>query len=301
MVRRAQRDALRAPRSLASELIGQRLTPLRPTLRFEIDPVIEELAVKMHYLACLFIAPGVYAGNWLDLSLSDDASARTLPSYPHAGSEYVPGQPGREFTVVLSNRSGERLLAVLSVDGVNAVSGETASTQQGGYVLQPYETLRVTGWRKSLQETAKFYFTALPDSYAARTGRPNNVGVIGVAVFREQPTFSQWNPEPHRYSHNSQAGNAQSSRSKESDSLTARPGAASPSAESDVLGTGHGQRQYDPAKQVAFERRSYQPDELVELRYDRYERLLALGIIPESYPYRYQAPQAFPEFVPDPR
>ena len=36
-----------------------------------------------------------------------------------------------------------------------------------------------------LNEVAAFYFTQLPDSYAARTDRPDNVGVIGVAVFRE--------------------------------------------------------------------------------------------------------------------
>jgi len=48
------------------------------------------------------------------------------------------------------------------------------------------QSFEVNGWRKSLEEVAAFYFTALPDSYAARTGRPQNVGVIGVAVFREQ-------------------------------------------------------------------------------------------------------------------
>ena len=44
----------------------------------------------------------------------------------------------------------------------------------------------IAGWRKNLARTAAFYFTELPDSYAARTGRPDHVGVIGVAVFRER-------------------------------------------------------------------------------------------------------------------
>ena len=47
--------------------------------------------------------------------------------------------------------------------------------------------MEITGWRKSLERTAAFYFTDLGDSYAARTGRPQNVGVIGVAVFQERP------------------------------------------------------------------------------------------------------------------
>src|SRR4029077_923714 len=46
--------------------------------------------------------------------------------------------------------------------------------------------VEMAGWRKSLERTAAFYFTDLGDSYAARTGRPGNVGVIGVAVFREK-------------------------------------------------------------------------------------------------------------------
>lgn len=77
-------------------------------------------------------------------------------------------------------------MVVLSVDGVNVISGETAASQQSGYVLGPWEQTEISGWRKSQQEVAQFYFTALPDSYAARTERPDNVGVIGAAVFREK-------------------------------------------------------------------------------------------------------------------
>jgi RNA polymerase sigma factor (sigma-70 family) len=84
-----------------------------------------------------------------------------------------------------SQRDG-RILAVMSVDGVNATTGDTAAPAQSGYVLSPDESADIAGWRKSMSHTAAFYFTALPDSYAARTGRPDNVGVIGVAVFRER-------------------------------------------------------------------------------------------------------------------
>src|SRR3954451_13478599 len=77
-------------------------------------------------------------------------------------------------------------MTVLSVDGVNAITGESADTYQSGYVLEGYQSTEVDGWRKNMQEVAQFNFTALSDSYAAKTGRPNNVGVIGVAVFREK-------------------------------------------------------------------------------------------------------------------
>lgn len=75
----------------------------------------------------------------------------------------------------------------MSVDGVNVVSGATAAWDQGGYVFYPGEQYQVTGWRKSDTEIAAFTFTESPNSYAERTGRPANVGVIGVALFRERP------------------------------------------------------------------------------------------------------------------
>jgi hypothetical protein len=54
---------------------------------------------------------------------------------------------------------------------VNVVSGETADPGQTGYVLAGNGAYDVLGWRKSLAQTAAFYFSALPDSYAARAGR----------------------------------------------------------------------------------------------------------------------------------
>src|ERR671915_292227 len=70
--------------------------------------------------------------------------------------------------------------------GVNVVSGETAAEHQSGYVVDAHDSVRIDGWRKSLDEVATFYFTRLADSYAARTGRPHDIGVIGVALFRER-------------------------------------------------------------------------------------------------------------------
>ncbi len=131
-------------------------------------------------------SPQARAGRLLDLAVVDRDTGATLPTYASRGKLYVAGTPGHRYSVRLSNRSGARVLAVLSVDGVNAVSGETASPEQSGYVLDPWETTEIAGWRKSLDEIAQFNFTALPDSYAARTDRPANVGVIGVAVFTER-------------------------------------------------------------------------------------------------------------------
>ena len=67
---------------------------------------------------------------------------------------------------------GVRVLAVIAVDGVNIVTGQTAAWNQDGYVLRPWASHEIAGWRKSTQEVAAFELAALPDSYAALTGRP---------------------------------------------------------------------------------------------------------------------------------
>jgi hypothetical protein len=197
----------------------------------------------------------------------------------------------------MRNRSGNRVLVVLSVDGVNAISGETAATSQTGYVLAPYQSAEITGWRKSMNEAAAFYFTALPDSYAARTGRPDNVGVIGVAVFREREQLVE--VAPRAFDRAAPAQNA----ARERADTGAAPAAPAAKAEGQLrderLGTGHGEREFAPITHTAFERASDRPDEIVQLRYDSVENLVALGVLRPTRAL--PAPAAFPGFVPDPK
>src|SRR6476659_5085355 len=138
-------------------------------------------------LALATAAPALAVGSLADLTVYDRTEGKRLPVYWHQGRAYVVGKPGNEYQVSLRNRGGDDVLAVVSVDGVNVITGQTASPLQSGYVLAPRGGMDILGWRKSMAETAAFYFTPLPDSYAARTGRPDDVGVIGVAVFRERP------------------------------------------------------------------------------------------------------------------
>src|SRR5262245_34496076 len=121
----------------------------------------------------------------VDLEIRDHRTGEVLPVFWHDGERHVVGEPGREYEIRLRNPGNGRILAVTSVDGVNVITGETAAPLGSGYVLDPWSVVDIDGWRKSMAQVAAFYFTALPDSYAARTGRPDNVGVIGVALFRE--------------------------------------------------------------------------------------------------------------------
>ncbi len=82
-----------------------------------------------------------------------------LPVYVAGGERWIVGTPGHEYAIRIRNHTGTRILAVPSVDGVNAITGETASPDQSGYVLEPYGSVEIAGWRKSLSHTAAFYFT----------------------------------------------------------------------------------------------------------------------------------------------
>ena len=63
-------------------------------------------------------------------------------------------------------------------------------------MLVYWETADIDGWRKSMDDIAQFYFTHLPDSYAARNGRPGNVGVVGIASFSGQNQVPSGNAVP---------------------------------------------------------------------------------------------------------
>lgn len=225
---------------------------------------------------------------------------RVLPRHRHRGDTWIAGQPGHHYAVRLTNNTGERVLVVLSVDGVNAVTGETADPSQAGYVLSPWQTHEVTGWRKSLDGVARFVFTDLPDSYAARTGRPDHVGVIGVAAFRERRAF-----RPAPYPAPPVSGVRRSAEaSAAAESATADHGHA-PSAQQQRIGTGHGGHEASHVRHTGFVRASARPAQVTELHYDAPARLAAMGIRSNAdWPYYAgdARPRAFPGgFVPDPR
>ncbi len=233
------------------------------------------------------------AGRLADVEVISGSTGRKLETWRHGGRLYVAGTPGERYSVRLVNRGGGRLLTVLSVDGVNAVTGETAAARQSGYVLGPWQSADIRGWRKSLEDVAAFHFTALPDSYAARTGRPDNVGVIGVAVFRE---YAEPRPEPMPLGSLSKQAPA-APRAAEAASDAA--GEARAKRETERLGTGHGERLNNPTRIMDFRRASETPAEVLAIHYDSRENLMARGIIPRAPQYGH--PQPFPGgFVPDP-
>lgn len=242
-------------------------------------------------------------GGAVDVKVVDRTTGETLPMYWHDGKWWVPGRPGSRYSVALANRGGGRVLTVISVDGVNVISGETASHDQSGYVLSPGQSAQITGWRKNMSRVAAFEFTALPNSYAARTGRPDNVGVIGVAVFREKVRYVPPPAPPvlqERQSRDEAASPAAPAANAVGEAVASSEAARrGERAKDSRLGTGHGRSEYSATSYTDFERASAVPDEVIAIHYDSRDNLIAMGVIPVPR----SSPNPFPAavgFVPDP-
>jgi hypothetical protein len=240
----------------------------------------------------LSTAPSFAAGSLADVTIFDRTTGRSLPAYGSSGQTFVAGKPGNEYAIRIRNRMPTAVLAVVSVDGVNVVSGETAATSQGGYVIPARGYLEIKGWRKSLERIAAFYFTDLGDSYAARTGRPDDVGVIGVALFRPRvEPAARLEDRASRQQAPAADGAANGAAPQEK--------SAERSAPEPALGTGHGRSETSHARFVEFDRESDMPNEVIAIRYDSHANLVAMGVIQAPRPRH--VPEPFPAvFVPDP-
>ena len=264
-------------------------------------------------------------GSLVQVDVYDRADSRTLPTYPKDGAHYIVGTPGHEYAVRIRNTTGARVLIVTSVDGVNVISGDTASPSQSGYVLEPWGSVEIGGWRKSMSRTAAFFFTEHQNSYAARTGRPDNVGVIGVAAFQERTKRISWRPPELRGRIASAEADAQPSetmpppatpgpapmdsrangqRGDAAAEDSASAGRREASSLASKLGTGHGRSEDSRVTLTNFERATATPAETVAIRYDRRENLIAMGVLPQTPPhFARRAPEPFPgsiRFAPDP-
>lgn len=299
-------------------------TGYRPSRRNAIRAGAALVAAALSAVACAH-SPSVRPAQPLaHVEIYDRATGSTLSVYEHGGRQYIIGVPGHEYAIRIRNATGQRILAVTSVDGVNVVTGDTASPSQSGYVIDPWSSVEIAGWRKSMSRTAAFYFTDHSNSYAARTGRPFDVGVIGVAVFNERIVRPRISLSDKRdYGRAEAPAEAMAERRADAPASAAAPPLSQSTAPSGFaarqqdsqrseqaapqpmakLGTGHGRSESSHARQVAFERATNDPAQIVALQYDRYDNLVALGVLPQQQDhYARRTPRPFPgvRFVPDP-
>jgi hypothetical protein len=120
--------------------------------------------------------------------------------YDGKGGTWVEARDNSKYTVEVKNNSNERVLAVVSVDGINVISGKEAEVKaEDGYVINPYSNLVIDGWRVSDAKVKEFFFSFNREAaYAVKVGGDQrNLGVIGVAFFSEK----QYNYIPFTWSY----------------------------------------------------------------------------------------------------
>jgi hypothetical protein len=131
------------------------------------------------------------------VEVSVTVNGRPLSIYPHEGRFFIESREGTEYAIEIKNPTSGRMEAVVAVDGLSVMNGEKASVGDCGYVIPAYGSIKIKGYRKSMEEVGSFKFTRKEQSYAAGKGGSSNVGVIAVAVWSEKhyqqiPSPNSW-------------------------------------------------------------------------------------------------------------
>ncbi len=290
------------------------------------------MSLKQFFLALVLGALSIQAGLMTCAHAEppyevvlEDEFGNPLPSYPTRSERFALGRDGQRYNVRVYNHSGRRVEAVVSVDGRDVLSGKPGDyRKQRGYIVPAYGSVLIDGFRTSLESVAAFRFTSPGDSYSARMGTPENVGVIGAAFFAENPppppvyrpqiprrTYPYESREEKRKSEGglgssgpSPTSDAPAAASAPSRSRGAGKSADSYHAESERrgrddtsnIGTQYGEQTYSQVSEVTFVRASAKsPERVITLRYDDYEGLVARGILPRHQPRHARGPSAFPQ------
>lgn len=241
------------------------------------------------------------------------AHGHALPTVHHRGQTFVAGDRGDRYEIRVTNNSSDRIEVVVSVDGRDAVSGKLGDfTTQRGYVLEPFGTVVIDGFRTSLQQVAAFRFSSVEDSFTGRLGTPQHAGVIGVAVFKEQPRRVA---RPHAVAPASKSQPKSQPKSKKADRAApggatqapstpgrtgSRSGWSPPRDEAaNELGTEFGEQRSSAVREVSFTRaNARRPDFTTQLFYDSARGLAARGVPIEIEPVIVHRPHPGPDAWP---
>ena len=116
-------------------------------------------------------------------------NGRAVQEYRGPGNNtFIEGRENSKFELELTNLTPRRLLVHPAVDGLSTMTGKPAAQNDStdGYVLNPYQTMRVPGWRLNDKQVAQFFFAGQGQSYAEKSGQPLNRGVIACPVWEEK-------------------------------------------------------------------------------------------------------------------
>ncbi len=236
-------------------------------------------------------------------------NGKPVKEYYKDGKIYVESKNGTRFSIKIRNHGYRRILAVPSVDGLSVMNGKIASMKSGGYIVNGYGSLTIDGWRTSDKEVSEFFFTTPEKSYAVKTDKGGNVGVIGVAIFREKEIYQSFvqvplyipksgfgMPESNTFLCSSSGGNMYGASSL---SASASNASSMRSMSAQESGTGFGDSRRSEVESVSFNEEE-SSDAVFEVFYNSRRQLEELGV--DFKEKVYINPQAFPgQFCEPPR
>jgi hypothetical protein len=195
--------------------------------------------------------------------------------YAHNGRFYVEALKGREYAIRMRNPYGVRVAVALSVDGLNTIDArQTTAAEARKWVLEPYETVTISGWQTSRTEARRFEFTTEEKSYGQALGRTANLGVISAVFFRERPRRIIAEPQLEGRSKTQPAAPAAESANQDA----AAQGA---NRAEEYAATGMGRRTGHAVTEVALDLENA-PAHSVNIRYEFRPQLVRLGIVPQT-------------------
>lgn len=248
-----------------------------------------------------------------------------IQEYAHRGTTYVEALRGREYSIRLTNMTGQRVAVALSVDGMNTIDAKhTTAYDARKWVMSPYETIVISGWQTSSATSRQFFFTSEASSYGAWMGQTRNLGNISAAFFPEllPPPPVHYPDEILAPMASSRDGGGRRSEAEEgaasgaaveksapagdaSRAKSATRSSAQPAPRDDYAATGIGREQRHDVYTVAFKHGS-SPAAVVTLRYEFRDTLVKLGVLQPPYRpdpvYRRETSSGFEDYgyAPDP-
>ena len=255
------------------------------------------------YFACLLLAGVALVSYPRGTAVASSASSSSdvdilvggVPQrhYAHAGRWYVEALKGREYAIRLHNPYSVRVAIALSVDGLNTIDArETTASDARKWVLNPFETVTISGWQTSRTHARRFEFTTEEQSYGNALGKTANLGVISAAFFRERAhVFSA-----AESTHDDLARQAAPAAEAPASAASGRR------ADNEYAATGMGRKTEHVVQQVWLDLEN-SPAQTVTIRYEFRPQLVRLGILPSPIPdplQRREGARGFePEFSPE--
>ena len=219
---------------------------------------------------------------------------RPVPQYPARGTIYIEALKGKDYAIRLYNPFNVRVAVALSVDGLNSIDARrTSATDARKWVLDPYETVVISGWQIDMNHARKFFFTTEQDSYAQWLGKTQNMGVVTAVFYRERVariepiTVPPAEPLRDRASAQGAAGAPSSAAGKDSTRSEASPKPALPMSNQaamqreDYAATGIGDQTDHAVRRIHMDLED-QPAGTVSVRYEFRSQLVRLGVLPPT-------------------